>query len=107
MLLQTGDTLIAEATRDDRTWGIGIDVGDPLVQIPSRWYGANILGWALMEVRAALRWRKRRGVRGVPARCFVGHPGTAPYVFMYSMRKLYPTPTPFTLKCDQIFVFMT
>merc|ERR1712025_1083908 len=55
VLLGTDDRLIAEATRQDRNWGIGIDVGDPRVQIPCKWQGANILGWALMEARAALR----------------------------------------------------
>eukprot|EP00931_Biecheleriopsis_adriatica_P050067 TRINITY_DN28981_c0_g2_i1.p1 TRINITY_DN28981_c0_g2~~TRINITY_DN28981_c0_g2_i1.p1 ORF type:complete len:485 (+),score=79.93 TRINITY_DN28981_c0_g2_i1:75-1529(+) len=57
LLLGTGCQLIAEATRNDRNWGIGIDVGDPLVQQPSKWRGSNILGWALMEARAALRTR--------------------------------------------------
>merc|ERR1711865_833165 len=55
VLLGTGNSLIAEATRSDRNWGIGIDVGDPRVQTPTKWQGDNILGWALMEARAALR----------------------------------------------------
>jgi len=55
MLLATGGKVIAEATRSDRNWGIGIDMGDPRCQNPSEWRGANILGWALMEVRSALR----------------------------------------------------
>lgn len=55
VLLATGEKLIAEATRNDKIWGIGIDRGDPRVRCPSRWNGANLLGWALMEARAALR----------------------------------------------------
>jgi len=54
-LLATGNSLIAEATRADRVWGIGLDKGSPEIQKPSQWRGANILGWALMEVRAELR----------------------------------------------------
>lgn len=54
-LLATGDSLIAEATRADQVWGIGIDKGCPTIQRPSEWKGANVLGWALMEVRAELR----------------------------------------------------
>eukprot|EP00747_Dinoflagellata_sp_TGD_P209355 gnl/TRDRNA2_/TRDRNA2_82755_c0_seq1.p1 gnl/TRDRNA2_/TRDRNA2_82755_c0~~gnl/TRDRNA2_/TRDRNA2_82755_c0_seq1.p1 ORF type:complete len:279 (+),score=72.18 gnl/TRDRNA2_/TRDRNA2_82755_c0_seq1:87-839(+) len=55
VLLKTGDRLIAEATRNDKIWGIGIDVGDPRVNRPSEWQGTNVLGWALMEARAELK----------------------------------------------------
>jgi ribA/ribD-fused uncharacterized protein len=55
LLLATGDELIAEATRNDVWWGIGIDLGRDEVQMPGRWKGTNVLGWALMEARAALR----------------------------------------------------
>jgi len=51
LLLSTQDMLICEATRNDKLWGIGIDVGDPLVQQPDRWPGRNVLGQALMAVR--------------------------------------------------------
>lgn len=54
MLLATGWKVIAEATRRDRNWGIGINMGDPRCENPSEWRGANLLGWALMEVRFAL-----------------------------------------------------
>ena len=53
-LLATGDAMLAEATRNDSIWGIGIDLGKPEVQFPGRWQGANILGWALMEARDSL-----------------------------------------------------
>merc|ERR550525_2103699 len=55
ILLGTGDKLLAEATRNDKNWGIGIDVGDSRVQTPSAWQGSNILGWALMEARSILQ----------------------------------------------------
>ena len=49
-------------------WGIGIDAGEDDVQTPARWKGTNVLGWALMEARAALRECERvaRGQRLVP-----------------------------------------
>jgi len=55
ILLSTGDQLIAEAAKNDRIWGIGLDMKQPEVVVPSQWRGANVLGWALMEARAALR----------------------------------------------------
>jgi ribA/ribD-fused uncharacterized protein len=55
VLLGTGDLLIAEATVNDKIWGIGIDREDTRVHEPMRWAGSNILGWALMEARTALR----------------------------------------------------
>merc|ERR1712187_244603 len=55
VLLETRDSLITEATRADNVWGIGIDKGDTRIYRPSEWKGANVLGWALMEVRASLQ----------------------------------------------------
>ena len=55
LLLSTGDKIIAEATRKDKIWGIGIDVGDPRVQDPKQWKGTNVLGFALMKAREQLR----------------------------------------------------
>merc|ERR1711920_1023441 len=54
VLLGTGESLIALATRADQVWGIGIDKGREEVLRPSMWKGSNVLGWALMEVRAEL-----------------------------------------------------
>ena len=70
VLLGTGQELLAEATSDDRIWGIGIDLGDERVQTPARWQGTNILGWALMEAREALQC----GVAD-PGRLQPGSPG--------------------------------
>ena len=54
LLLQTGDAVIAYASRH-RIWGIGISKNDPRVQSPSEWPGQNIQGKALARVRARLR----------------------------------------------------
>ena len=60
LLRATGDTLLAEATRNDQVWGVGIDLGDPALANPRRWRGTNVLGWSLMEARSLL------GGAGVP-----------------------------------------
>jgi len=61
LLLSTGDVIIAEATRNDRIWGIGIDVGDTRVQDPSKWLGRNVLGQGLMDVRGYFRSQLKAG----------------------------------------------
>jgi len=53
-LLATGEALLAEATRNDTIWAIGMDVGSSLTEDPRCWNGTNILGWALMETRALI-----------------------------------------------------
>jgi len=55
VLLSTEDWVIAEATSNDTNWGIGLDKGDERVNQPAQWKGTNMLGWALMEARRALR----------------------------------------------------
>jgi len=55
VLLGTGESLIVEATRADARWGIGLDKGNPAILRPSSWRGANVLGWALVQVRQKLR----------------------------------------------------
>ena len=55
-LLSTGDKVLCEATAGDRTWAIGVSIKmHKVYEIPSRWKGSNVLGWALMQVRAILR----------------------------------------------------
>merc|ERR1712039_1141853 len=61
LLLSTGDVIIAEATRNDRIWGIGIDVGDARVQDQSQWCGRNVLGRGLMRVREHLKNQEAEG----------------------------------------------
>jgi ribA/ribD-fused uncharacterized protein len=56
VLLSTGDKTLCEATAGDQTWAIGISIKMPKIyQVPARWKGRNILGWALMETRKLLR----------------------------------------------------
>ncbi|KAI0387951.1 hypothetical protein F5Y04DRAFT_274807 [Hypomontagnella monticulosa] len=55
LLLDTGDSLLAEAASLDRVWGIGFTAREAMAgQNPQRW-GENRLGKALMEVRKRLR----------------------------------------------------
>jgi ribA/ribD-fused uncharacterized protein len=53
-LLNTKNRVIVEASPDDRIWGIGIAADNPDAKNPRRWAGTNLLGFALMEVRARL-----------------------------------------------------
>ena len=58
-LLGTGDKVIAEASPYDGVWGIKRGMDDPEAQNPDLWEGENLLGFALMEVRAMLREAER------------------------------------------------
>merc|ERR1711920_326537 len=66
ILLRTGDCLIAEATRNDKNWGIGIDMGDDRVNYPRKWKGANMLGLSLLLARSKLRESISTAVADVP-----------------------------------------
>ncbi|MEU4568886.1 NADAR family protein [Micromonospora sp. NPDC023956] len=54
-LLATGERVLVEASPLDRVWGIGLASTDPAAADPARWRGLNLLGFALMRARAALR----------------------------------------------------
>ena len=54
-LLNTGQRVLVEASPVDRIWGIGLAADDPRAVDPELWQGLNLLGFALMEVRAVLR----------------------------------------------------
>lgn len=54
-LLSTNDHILAEASPYDRIWGIGMDEKHEHAQIPVKWKGQNLLGFALMEVRDEIR----------------------------------------------------
>ncbi len=54
-LCQTGEQVLVEASPVDAIWGIGLAADDPAARDPATWQGLNLLGFALMEVRARLR----------------------------------------------------
>ena len=51
-LCASGDRILVEASPLDPIWGIGLDQNDPRAENPAHWRGLNLLGFALMEVRA-------------------------------------------------------
>lgn len=51
----TVDAVLVEASPFDRIWGIGMKDTEYGVQDPTMWKGHNLLGFALMAVRKALR----------------------------------------------------
>ena len=53
-LLNTKNRILVEASPVDRIWGIGLAADDPAAEDPNLWKGLNLLGFALMEVRAHL-----------------------------------------------------
>ena len=53
-LKQTGDRILVEASPVDAIWGIGLAQDDDGADKPQLWRGLNLLGFALMEVRAQL-----------------------------------------------------
>ena len=55
LLINTNNSIIVEATRKDKIWGIGLDCGDPNIQDQTKWKGKNILGFTLMKVREKLK----------------------------------------------------
>ena len=54
LLLETGDSVLAECTVKDRIWGIGLSMTDPDRLDRVCWKGQNLLGYALMMVRETL-----------------------------------------------------
>lgn len=54
-LLDTGESILVEASPFDRIWGIGLAEDDPCATNPKQWRGLNLLGFALMTVRSMLR----------------------------------------------------
>lgn len=52
ILLDTGNSILVEASPYDRIWGIGISVED--AKKGKKWNGQNLLGNALMKVRKVI-----------------------------------------------------
>uniref|UniRef100_A0A7S1FG30 NADAR domain-containing protein n=1 Tax=Noctiluca scintillans TaxID=2966 RepID=A0A7S1FG30_NOCSC len=55
VLLSTGNAILAEASPNDTLWGIGIGTTDARALCVDQWLGRNILGFALMKARGAIR----------------------------------------------------
>lgn len=53
-LVGTGTQTLVEASPVDPVWGIGLAKDHPDACNPTAWQGSNLLGFALMEVRATL-----------------------------------------------------
>lgn len=53
-LLGTGERVLVEASPVDHIWGIAMAEDDPRAANPREWQGRNLLGFALMAVRAEL-----------------------------------------------------
>ena len=55
-LLSTGSAALGEAAgHKDTKWGVGFFKGDPKLDDPANWYGLNLLGRTLADVRSDLR----------------------------------------------------
>ncbi len=53
-LLATEHKILAEASPDDRIWGVGLAAENDAILEPDNWTGQNLLGNILMSVRSAL-----------------------------------------------------
>ncbi|MDR2012476.1 MAG: NADAR family protein [Rhodanobacter sp.] len=53
-LRQTTSRILVEASPVDRIWGIGLAADNEKANNPNLWRGLNLLGFALMQVRASV-----------------------------------------------------
>lgn len=54
-LRDSGDAILAEASPQDKIWGIGMTADDPDARDQYKWKGQNLLGSILMQIREELR----------------------------------------------------
>ena len=54
-LIATGDTIIVEASKYDKEYGIELSLGDKKLWDRKQWKGNNLMGQALMKVRSELK----------------------------------------------------
>lgn len=71
-LLNTGNAILAEASPKDKIWGIGLDAAAAANTDPSKWPGQNLLGKALMELRAEYSREIAEGASGTEIRLVQG-----------------------------------
>ena len=57
-LLDTGSSVLAEASASDKIWGIGLSA--PQAERGATWVGENLLGKCLMQIRSELRVPARK-----------------------------------------------
>jgi ribA/ribD-fused uncharacterized protein len=50
-LINTGDSILVEASPYDYIWGVGLKETQSVINNPYMWKGLNLLGFSLMEVR--------------------------------------------------------
>jgi ribA/ribD-fused uncharacterized protein len=53
-LIATGNSILIEASPEDRIWGVGLDVSNEDIYDLNKWKGENLIGFALMESRDEL-----------------------------------------------------
>jgi ribA/ribD-fused uncharacterized protein len=59
-LLSTTGKVLVEASPRNRIWGIGPRQDDPRAMNPAEWQGANLLGFAMIDVRSRVASIKKQ-----------------------------------------------